>query len=92
MTMTVAMVLAMSVAMSLGAICNVNGKLQIANVSGNGNFSYNGSGNDNGNGNENGNYWQVQTLYKQHEMKTLTILDLFWQSFYSPHLSDLYPW
>ena len=31
--------------------------------------------NDNGNGN--GNEWQVPTLYKQHEMKTLTIFDYF---------------
>ena len=38
-----------------------NGKWQMANVS----------------GNVNGNEWQVPALYKQHVIKTLTILDVF---------------
>ena len=47
----------------------------MVNGSGNGNESGNDSGN--GNVNDNENEWQVPTLYKQHEMKTLTILDFF---------------
>ena len=62
----------MSVAIENGS-GNGNGKLQMVNGSGNGNVSSNGK--DNGNGNGNGNEWQVPTLYKQHQMKTLTILD-----------------
>ena len=50
---------------------NGNGKWQMANDSGNVNVS--GKKNVNGNVNE----WQVPILYKQHELKTLTILDLF---------------
>ena len=57
---------------------NDNGKWKMANDSGNGNGSGNGIGN--GNGNINGNEWKVPTLYKQHEMKTLTILDFFLSS------------
>ena len=52
-----------------------NGKLKITNGSGNVNDSGNGSGNGKGYGND--NECQVSTLYKQHEMKTLTILDFF---------------
>ena len=59
------------------------------NWNGNGNGNDNGYGNDNDNDNDNDNGkdnendnhnengWQVQTLYKQHEMNTLTILDFF---------------
>ena len=61
------------------------------NGSGNVNGSDNGSDKSNGNGNV--NEWQVPTLYKQHEMKTTTVLYFFLlEIIYSPYLSDLYPW